>query len=100
MHASARFMLTRLISLQSIQFLMNRSAKEDPLLDGLRGISVLMVVFFHSIYGVFYIFKDPERLQQFIGSIPSWAQAILATINRYGTFTLKTHLSKNSRLLS
>ncbi|MBQ48248.1 MAG: hypothetical protein CMP10_12520 [Zetaproteobacteria bacterium] len=76
---SANWTLNRLIPIKSIQSLMIRSPKEDPLLDGLRGISVMMIVFFHSIYAVFYILKDGDRLQQFISAIPSWAHILLTT---------------------
>ena len=44
---------------------------DEPVIDGLRGLSVLMIILFHCFFAVFLVLKDqPDRLQQFIQQIP------------------------------
>ncbi|MGI9275900.1 MAG: acyltransferase family protein [Endozoicomonas sp.] len=44
---------------------------DEPVIDGLRGLSVLMIILFHCFLAVFLVLKDqPDRLQQFIQQIP------------------------------
>ncbi len=46
--------------------------------DFLKGLSVLMVILFHIFFAVFFLFKkEPEKLNEFINSIPAWMSIIL-----------------------
>ena len=53
--------------------------KAFPAVDFLKGLSVLMVILFHIFFAVFFLFKkEPEKLQQFIESIPAWLSFVLS----------------------
>lgn len=56
------------------------SEREKLPLNGIRGISVLMIIFFHStFFAVFYLFKDnPEKLYEFMDAIPAILSPIFA----------------------
>lgn len=44
---------------------------DEPVIDGLRGLSVLMIILFHCFFAIFLVLRDsPERLQQFVDQIP------------------------------
>jgi len=61
------------------QNIMQQPVKAFPVVDFLKGLSVLMVILFHIFFAVFILFKkEPEKLQQFIESIPAWLSFILA----------------------
>ena len=50
---------------------------EDPFIDGLRGLSVVMVVAFHTLFAVQLVFrKQPEKFQLFLGQFPDWTHII------------------------
>ncbi len=52
--------------------------QDIPILHGLRGISVLMIVLFHCTFAVLYLFKEQAfNLHRFIDSIPSLFAIIL-----------------------
>lgn len=54
--------------------------KRFPVIDFLKGISVLMVILFHVFFAVFFLFKkDQDKLHQFIQSIPNWMNIVLAS---------------------
>ncbi|MDX1353646.1 MAG: acyltransferase [Thiomicrorhabdus sp.] len=58
--------------------IVNQPAKAFPVVDFLKGLSVLMVILFHIFFAVFFLFKkQPEKLQQFIDSIPPWLSFVL-----------------------
>ncbi len=53
--------------------------KAFPVIDFLKGLSVLMVILFHVFFAVFFLFKkSPEKLTEFVESIPSWLNIVLA----------------------
>lgn len=53
--------------------------KAFPVVDFLKGLSVLMVILFHIFFAVFFLFKkQPEQLQAFIDSIPVALSFVLA----------------------
>lgn len=53
--------------------------KAFPVVDFLKGLSVLMVILFHIFFAVFFLFKkQPEQLQAFIDSIPVALNFVLA----------------------
>ena len=43
---------------------------DDPVLDGLRGISILLIILFHSFYGAAYVLRDAERIEEFLNAVP------------------------------
>ncbi|BCN93924.1 acyltransferase [Thiomicrorhabdus immobilis] len=61
------------------QDIIHQPGKAFPVVDFLKGLSVLMVILFHIFFAVFFLFKkDPEKLQLFVDSIPAWFSFILA----------------------
>ena len=63
--------------------------KAFPVIDFLKGISVLMVILFHVFFAVFFLFKkDTEKLNLFIQSIPSWMNFILSSDKAVDIFFL------------
>lgn len=59
---------------KSLQQTLELKPWEDPFVDGLRGISVLMVVWFHTLFAVQLAFrKTPEVFQEFVHQFPQWA---------------------------
>ena len=61
------------------QDIIHQPSKAFPVVDFLKGISVLMVILFHVFFAVFFLFKqEPEKLRQFVDSIPAWLSFILA----------------------
>ena len=60
------------------QKIIHQPSKAFPVVDFLKGLSVLMVILFHIFFAVFFLFKkDPDKLQQFIESIPTWLSFVL-----------------------
>ncbi len=52
--------------------------KAFPVIDFLKGVSVLMVILFHVFFAVFFLFKkSPEKLAAFVESIPDWINIVL-----------------------
>ncbi|HIE40067.1 MAG TPA: acyltransferase [Thiomicrorhabdus sp.] len=69
--------------------IIHQPAKAFPVIDFLKGISVLMVILFHVFFAVFFLFKkDPEKLNAFIQSIPSWMSFILSSDKAVDIFFL------------
>ncbi len=65
--------------LQIAQEIIHQPQKAYPVVDFLKGLSVLMVILFHVFFAVFFLFKDDlGRLHQFIASIPTGLSFILA----------------------
>ncbi len=63
--------------------------KAFPVIDFLKGISVLMVILFHVFFAVFFLFKkEPEKLNLFIQSIPNWMSFILSSDKAVDIFFL------------
>ncbi len=63
--------------------------KAFPVIDFLKGISVLMVILFHVFFAVFFLFKkDIEKLNAFIQSIPGWMQFVLSSDKAVDIFFL------------
>jgi len=61
------------------QNILNQPNKAFPVVDFLKGVSVLMVILFHIFFAVFFLFKkEPEKLEQFINSIPAWLSFVLS----------------------
>lgn len=61
------------------QEIIHQPNKAFPVVDFLKGLSVLMVILFHIFFAVFFLFKkDPAKLQQFVDSIPAWLSFILS----------------------
>jgi len=64
-------LLSKLLPIKSVAETIHLKQHEDPFVDGLRGLSVLMVILFHTIFAVHFAFrKQPELFQQFLGQIP------------------------------
>jgi len=42
-----------------LKFLWSRGSKDDPLIDGLRGFCIILIVIFHSFYGVLFLLRKP-----------------------------------------
>jgi len=58
--------------------IIHQPTKAFPVVDLLKGLSVLMVILFHIFFAVFFLFKkDPEKLQQFVETIPTWLSVVL-----------------------
>lgn len=70
--------LSRLLPLNSLNQLTELTAKEDPFIDGLRGLSVLMVVWFHTLYAVNFGF-DPAFFQAYLAQFPAALRFVLGT---------------------
>jgi peptidoglycan/LPS O-acetylase OafA/YrhL len=52
--------------------------KAFPVIDFLKGLSVLMVILFHVFFAVFFLFKkSPEKLAAFVENIPQWLNIVL-----------------------
>ena len=50
--------------------LFQRPEKNEPVLDGIRAIAILMVVCFHSVFFLNELFADRESWQSFINAFP------------------------------
>ncbi|HHT00767.1 MAG TPA: acyltransferase [Thiomicrospira sp.] len=58
--------------------IIDQPEKAFPVVDFLKGMSVLMVILFHIFFAVFFLFKkEPEKLEQFVNSIPAWLSFVL-----------------------
>jgi len=69
--------------------IIHQPTKAFPVIDFLKGLSVLMVILFHVFFAVFFLFKkDLEKLNQFIQSIPSWMSFILSSDKAVDIFFL------------
>lgn len=64
--------LSQLMPLHSLKHLTQLTAKEDPFIDGLRGLSVLMVVWFHTLCAINFGF-EPAFFQSYLTQLPSIA---------------------------
>jgi len=61
------------------QNIIQQPNKAYPVVDFLKGLSVLMVILFHVFFAVFFLFKkETEKLNAFIESIPTELSFILA----------------------
>ncbi|HHT00907.1 MAG TPA: acyltransferase [Thiomicrospira sp.] len=61
------------------QNIIQQPDKAYPVVDFLKGLSVLMVILFHVFFAVFFLFKkDVDKLNAFIASIPTELSFILA----------------------
>ena len=49
-----------------------RGVKDDPLIDGLRGGCIILIILFHSFYGVLFLLRKPEPILAFINRVPIW----------------------------
>lgn len=49
--------------------------KHDPVIDGIRALSVLSIIAFHIVVGIIQIY-DHERAKQYILAMPSWLQPL------------------------
>jgi len=79
--------ITRPISIASE--IIHQPDKAFPVIDFLKGISVLMVILFHVFFAVFFLFKkDSEQLNAFIQSIPSWMSFVLSSDKAVDIFFL------------
>lgn len=59
--------IKKLLPIKSLTTLVKPEKHEEPVIDGLRGLSVIMVVVFHSLFTVYFIFKSrPELFQTYI----------------------------------
>ncbi len=69
--------------------IMHRPDRAFPVIDFLKGISVLMVILFHVFFAIFFLFKkDPEKLNAFIQSLPDWMNFILSSDKAVDIFFL------------
>ena len=50
----------------------HRGPQDDPVVDGLRGMASLSIVFFHCFYGALFLLKDFDRVSAFAAQLPSW----------------------------
>ncbi len=64
---------------EGVYRLFNPSESEDKVIDGLRGLSILMIILFHSFYGVMVLLKKPEPILMFIRKLPTWTAPLLAS---------------------
>ncbi|MCF6254572.1 MAG: acyltransferase family protein [Thiomicrorhabdus sp.] len=79
--------ITRPIAIASE--IIHQPDKAFPVIDFLKGISVLMVILFHVFFAVFFLFKkDVDKLEAFIQSIPSWMQFVLSSDKAVDIFFL------------
>ncbi|MDN3648886.1 acyltransferase [Reinekea marina] len=59
--------ITKIVPVQSLKSLLQPHPKEDTLVDGLRGLSAIMIVIFHAMFAVYFLFKNrPELFQLYI----------------------------------
>lgn len=63
----------------TIHQIFHRQPGEDPVIDGLRGISSLAIVLFHSFYGVMFLLKTFPRVSAFLAQLPPWLAFLLNT---------------------
>lgn len=69
--------LTRCLPIKSVRGTLELKAHEDPFLDGLRGLSVVMVIVFHTLFAVHMAFQgQPDRFQDFLAQFPDWTHVI------------------------
>jgi len=64
---------------QAISQLLTPSPHEDPIIDGLRGLSILLIILFHCFYGVMVLLRKPEPILAFIQSLPNFTAPLLAS---------------------
>ena len=50
----------------------HRGPQDDPVVDGLRGMASLSIVFFHCFYDALFLLKDFDRVSAFAAQLPSW----------------------------
>lgn len=50
----------------------HRGPRDDPVVDGLRGMASLSIVLFHCFYGVLFLLKDFDRISTFAAQLPPW----------------------------
>lgn len=64
--------------LRIAQEILHQPQKAFIVVDFLKGISVLMVILFHVLFAVFFLFKqEPAKLEAFVESIPPWLTFVL-----------------------
>ena len=52
-----------------------KNPKQDPVIDGVRGLSVLSIIAFHVLVGITQIF-DHEKAKEFILGLPAYLQPL------------------------
>jgi len=63
----------------TIHHVFHRPPGEDPVIDGLRGMSSLAIVLFHSFYGVMFLLKSLGRVTAFLDQLPPGLAFLLNT---------------------
>lgn len=62
----------------SLQSFARLAPHEDPFVDGLRGLSVLMVIWFHTLYAINFAF-GPDYFQAYLSQYPAWLHFIFGS---------------------
>ena len=52
-----------------------KNNRQDPVIDAIRGLSVLSIIAFHVLVGITQIYQN-DRLKEFILGLPGWLQPI------------------------
>jgi peptidoglycan/LPS O-acetylase OafA/YrhL len=71
-----------------LKSLWSRGGKDDPLIDGLRGSCIILIVIFHSFYGVLFLLRKPEPILEFIGRVPLWLSFVCSADKAVDIFFL------------
>jgi peptidoglycan/LPS O-acetylase OafA/YrhL len=81
MNISAPFLAVKkwlMAPLMVAKQILDQPSRAFPVVDFLKGLSVLMVILFHIFFAVFFLFKDDsEKLNGFVNSIPEWFSFVL-----------------------
>lgn len=71
-----------------LRSLWNRGPKDDPLIDGLRGFCIILIIIFHSFYGVLFLLRKPEPIFDFIDRVPLWLSFVCSADKAVDIFFL------------
>ncbi|NPA72989.1 MAG: acyltransferase [Gammaproteobacteria bacterium] len=75
--------------------------KAFAVVDFLKGLSVLMVILFHTLFAIFFLFKkSPDKLNAFIQSLPDGLTFLLASDKAVDIFFLLSSFLLSYSLLS